>query len=164
MNIYLALDLSISSTGYCIINDNFKIISYGKIQTKKDHFKTEDKRIFHICNEIDSLIKKHNVTIGVFEDQYLGRNPKTGLILRKCLGAAIKTFDNHNIECFYMKPTEVRKVLFNQGGAKKDRVANYIRKYYLDIGELNDRNCKDKNSDIYDAVALGISYIKSIKE
>lgn len=161
---YLALDLSISSTGYCVIDEKENILSYGKIQTQKKDFETEDKRICYICNEIEKIMIENNINIGVFEDQYAGRNVKTFMLLRKCLGAVMKTFDNNNISCKYLSPSEVRKTVCNVGNAKKERIANYIRKHYLDLGEFNDKPSKSKNSDIYDAVALGLAIVKINKE
>ncbi|MCC0682493.1 crossover junction endodeoxyribonuclease RuvC [Clostridioides sp. ES-S-0005-03] len=158
----LALDVSMSSTGWAVINRNKKVLEYGKITTKKDKFKSEDERMCYICNTIQELIITYNIQIALVEDQFTSRNSKTILSLRKLLGAIMRTVKLNNIEIEYMYPVSIRKYLMNNGKAKKEEVATYIRKNIIDVGEYIDRNCKVKTSDIYDAIALGIAYLNKI--
>lgn len=155
----LALDVSMSSTGWAVINRNKEILKYGKIVTKKDKFKSEDERMCHICNAIQELIITYNIQIVLVEDQFTSRNSKTILSLRKLLGAIMRTVKLNNIEIEYMYPASIRKYLMNSGKAKKEEVATYVRVNIIDIGEYIDRTCKAKTSDIYDAIALGIAYL-----
>ncbi|MCC0783502.1 crossover junction endodeoxyribonuclease RuvC [Clostridioides sp. ES-S-0108-01] len=158
----LALDVSMSSTGWAVINRNKEILKYGKIVTKKDKFDTEDERMCHICNVIQELISTYNIQIVLVEDQFTSRNSKTILSLRKLLGAIMRTVKLNNIEIEYMYPVSIRKYLMNSGKSKKEEVANYLRKNIIDIGEYIDRTCKAKTSDIYDAIALGIAYLNKV--
>ena len=52
--ILLSLDVSISSTGYAIFEEN-DLVTYGKIITKKKDFETEDLRINYICDIIKEI-------------------------------------------------------------------------------------------------------------
>ncbi len=158
----LALDVSMSSTGWAVINRNKKVLEYGKITTKKDKFKSEDERMCYICNTIQELIITYNIQIVLVEDQFTSRNSKTILSLRKLLGAIMRTVKLNNIEIGYMYPASIRKYLMNSGKAKKEEVATYIRENIIDIGEYIDRTCKAKTSDIYDAISLGIAYLNKI--
>ncbi|MDI7818078.1 crossover junction endodeoxyribonuclease RuvC [Clostridioides difficile] len=158
----LALDVSMSSTGWTVINRNKKVLEYGKITTKKDKFKSEDERMCYICNTIQELIITYNIQIVLVEDQFTSRNSKTILSLRKLLGAIMRTVKLNNIEIEYMYPVSIRKYLMNNGKAKKEEVATYIRENIVDIGEYIDKTCKAKSSDIYDAIALGIAYLNKV--
>ncbi|EOY7170407.1 crossover junction endodeoxyribonuclease RuvC [Clostridioides difficile] len=158
----LALDVSMSSTGWAVINRNKEILKYGKIVTKKDKFDTEDERMCHICNTIQELIITYNIQIVLVEDQFTSRNSKTILSLRKLLGSIMRTVKLNNIEIEYMYPVSIRKYLMNSGKAKKEEVAAYVRENIIDIGEYIDRTCKAKTSDIYDAIALGIAYLNKL--
>ena len=67
-----------------------------------------------------------------------------------------------------MLPTEIRKILLNKGNAKKEEVAKKIQEIYKDnpnvnLGEFNDKSNKKKNSDMYDAISIGVSYIRKKK-
>lgn len=158
----LALDVSMSSTGWAVINRNKKVLEYGKITTKKDKFKSEDERMCYICNAIQELIITYNIQIVLVEDQFTSRNSKTILSLRKLLGAIMRTVKLNNIEIEYMYPASIRKYLMNSGKAKKEEVAAYVRVNIIDIGEYIDRTCKAKTSDIYDAIALGVAYLNKV--
>ncbi|VIF90067.1 Holliday junction resolvase [Clostridioides difficile] len=158
----LALDVSLSSTGWAIINSNKEILEYGKIVTKKENFDTEDERMCHICNAIQDIITSHNIKIVLVEDQFTSRNSKIILSLRKLFGAIMRTVKLNNINLEYMHSTSVRKYLMNSGNAKKEEVAAYVRENIIDIGEYIDRTCKAKSSDIYDAIALGIAYLNKV--
>ncbi|HBF2862347.1 TPA: crossover junction endodeoxyribonuclease RuvC [Clostridioides difficile] len=158
----LALDVSLSSTGWAIINSNKEILEYGKIVTKKENFDTEDERMCYICNTIQEIITTHNIQIVLVEDQFTSRNSKTILSLRKLLGAIMRTVKLNNIEIEYMYPVSIRKYLMNSGKVKKEEVAIYVRENIIDIGEYVDRTCKAKTSDIYDAIALGIAYLNKL--
>ncbi|HBF6090135.1 TPA: crossover junction endodeoxyribonuclease RuvC, partial [Clostridioides difficile] len=74
----------------------------------------------------------------------------------------MRTVKLNNIEIEYMYPVSIRKYLMNNGKAKKEKVAAYIRENIIDIGEYINRTCKAKTSDIYDAIALGIAYLNKL--
>ena len=162
----MGIDASLSSTGICIAKSNNKkieIIETSVIQTKKDDFKNEDLRIFYICKEISKKIINNKVTKIVIEEQFMARNSKTVLSLRKMLGAIMYLIYEMGLELDYIYPTTVRKLVLNNGKAKKEEVAKYIRDNIIDIGEYSDKAGKKKTSDIYDATAIVIAYDKKLK-
>lgn len=172
----LALDLSISSTGYSVISKG-KIIECNRIVTDKaekasekvkEGYKyfyvslNEDERIYYISSIIDELAKIHNITDFVIEDQYIGCNPKTGLTLSKLKGAVIYIGMNDNVKIHHMKPTEVRMYLMGRGSADKKTVAEFIRRNYYDVGEFKDKKSKTKTDDIYDSLGCGIALLNKL--
>ena len=162
----MGIDASLSSTGVCIAksnNETIEIIETSVIQTKKDDFKNEDLRIFYICKELAKKMIDNKVNRVVIEEQFMARNSKTVLSLRKMLGAIMYLVYEMGLELNYLYPTTVRKLLLNNGKAKKEEVAKYIRGNVIDIGEYSDRAGKKKTSDIYDATAIVVAYDKKIK-
>ena len=89
----LSLDLSIASTGYSVFI-NGEIVECDRIVTEgtelseksKKHLhytyflatKSEDDRIYFLSKIIDELTKKYNITDYCIEDQFVGKNARTG--------------------------------------------------------------------------------------
>lgn len=159
----LGLDLSLSSTGFNIITDDKSLLAYGTFQTdskKMDEF----HRIHYIVNEIEKLIVDKQIDVIVCENQFFGGNARTGLTLSKLLGAVIYICIKHDRQIELLTPTQARKLLMDNGKAKKEEVAEYIRKEYEDIGEYSDKERKTKGikktSDIYDSMAVSFAWLK----
>ena len=66
-----------------------------------------------------------------------------------------------------MLPSEIRKAFGCGGRAKKDEVAQAVINMYPNndklnnIGPYSDKQNKNKTSDIYDAISIGIAFIKN---
>lgn len=172
----LALDASISSTGYAIVDYDNTLIDFGKLTTKKDKNATnsnldDDRRIYYIASEIGKLFSKHTITAVSMEAQFLGKNVKTAMQLSRLRGALMMICKLNGIDIKYPTPGEIRVSLMGKGNATKEEVADYIRfTVYPDdiriqnLGELNDKPNKAKNSDMYDAIAIGLAHNKVVKK
>jgi crossover junction endodeoxyribonuclease RuvC len=160
--IILGLDLSLSSTGWSMITDEECIIACDKICTdsKKN---TEFERLYIVAKEIKELIEEHSIDVVVAEDQFFSRNPRTGLTLSKLMGAVIYVCRELDVQFELLSPTQARKILTGDGKLKKEQMANYIRENYIDLGEFIDRNCKAKNSDMYDSLVISFAWLKQHK-
>lgn len=168
----LGIDASISSTGYAVVSyGGFnRAIEFGKLTTKKnnkiDSKIDEDERIFYITNELSNIIDRNYITVAVMESQFIGNNAKTGMQLSRLRGSIMYMIKSKGINIKYLTPSEIRKILMNNGSATKEEVAEYIREYYKDdqnvqdLGEFNDKANKSKNSDIYDALSIGLAHNK----
>ena len=160
--IILGLDLSLSSTGWSMITDEGYIIACDKICTdsKKN---TEFERLYIVAKEIKELIEENSINVVVAEDQFFSRNPRTGLTLSKLMGAVIYVCRELDVQFELLSPTQARKILTGDGKLKKEQMANYIRENYIDLGEFIDRNCKAKNSDIYDSFVISLAWLKQYR-
>lgn len=159
--IILSLDLSLSSTGFSIIDDEYNLISYGTIQTKaKDN--TEEERLYIIGKKIDEIIKEYRITNICVEGSYKSVNIKTTQQLAKLLGISIFLSVDNNINILTVNPTTARKSIIGNGKADKEEVAKYIQDNYWNIGEFSDKQTKavQKTSDIYDSMLLGLYFLK----
>lgn len=155
--ILLAIDPSISSSGYCIIKDN-ELIKYGKVSTNKKDFKSEDDRLNHISNIFSKIANEYKVDEVIMESQFIGGNAKTGMVLKKLIGALCRTFkDIPHVS--YVLPSQWRKSLLHKNKAvKKEDVVEYIRNNIIDLGELKSTGVK-KNEDIYESIGVAYGYL-----
>lgn len=166
-NLILSIDPALSTTGYAIINeDTLEIVHCNKITTSR--MVSEDDRVSKIVYILVDIANKYSVKCITLEDGFLGVNAKTSLQLAKLRGAIIGVFKYLNFEINYRLPKQIRKTFGCKGNAKKDEIAQCVINMYgkdsqtiKSIGPYSDKQNKDKTSDIYDAISIGISYIKA---
>lgn len=164
----LAIDPSLSSTGYSIINSNTKeIIDICRYTTKSGI--SENIRIKDIVTELDNIfLINNNIKEIAMEDGFSNsRNLKTGLQLAKLRGAIINHFLMNGVPVYTQEPSETRVNLGLKGNAKKEEVANKVLELYPDlinrIGPYSDKANKKKTSDMYDSVCIGIAHLNKIR-
>lgn len=165
----LGIDGSLSSTGWCVRDDD-KIINGGKITTKKNpkinEFEDEDNRIVFICVNILEICKKYNIDNVCMEGQFISaiQSKKTAMQLSRLRGGITTLLKVNGKNIKYRQPSEVKKLITGRGNATKEEVAEAIIRIYenspfvQNLGPFNDRQCKDKNSDIYDSIAIATCY------
>lgn len=160
----LGIDPSLSSTGYAVI-ENRKIIASGKIQTNPSNGDT-DTRIQLIIKELIITAGLHNIDAVMMEDGFSGVNIGGSLKLAELRGAIIFYFKYNGIKIVHKQPKEIRKILGLKGNAKKEEVALALQNMYPnlknEVGEYSDKANKNKTSDIYDAISIGLSYFNEI--
>jgi crossover junction endodeoxyribonuclease RuvC len=183
-NMILGIDGSLSSTGWCVHDGNTviavgKIVTKNKAVTKKNSKKEivkeyteqekqeeEDRRIMSICEALIGIGGKYNIDAISMEGQFVGgiESKKTALQLSRLRGAIMIMFKLNNIPIKYISPPTVKKIITGKGNCDKEVVANMIITMYhnnpivKNIGPFIDKQCKDKTSDIYDAIGIAASY------
>lgn len=165
----LAIDPALSTTGFAVINVNTLELEYiNKITTSsKDN---EDLRINEVVKRLFNIASQYPIQHIILEDGYLGANVKTGMQLATLRGAIIGVFNFNNYIVHHMLPTQIRKAFGCGGNAKKEQVAEAVTKMYLENAKLNavgpysDKQNKNKTSDIYDAISIGVAFCKLLKE
>ena len=164
MNI-ISVDPALSTTGYSIITDNEDVVLVNKFTTSSNMI--EDDRIYLICEKLLKVAKDFNAEVIIFEDGFVGNNMKTGLQLSTLRGAILGVFMFNDIEAYHMLPTEIRKEFGLKGNVKKEDVAKQISIEFpgvaKTIGPYSDKQNKDKTSDMYDAVSIGIAFVRKLK-
>lgn len=164
--IIIGLDLSLSSTGYNIIDGEGKIITYGTICTdaKKNN---EYERIFIIANRCRDLIREYGVDYVICENSFFGGNARTSITLARLLGAVAYITIEEEKTLDLITPSASRKMLLGSGKSTKEDVAEYIRKEILDLGEYSNKAIKskgiEKTSDIYDSLCVSFAWLKKYK-
>lgn len=163
----LGIDASLSSTGYCVLDCNENIIDIGKIVTKPKV--KEDDRVESIVDALVEVSERYKVNIAIIEDQFIGNNFNTGLKLSRLRGAITYALKKKKVSICYLPTSTTRKLLINSKCSKED-IAIFLRLKYksdekvMSLGEFNDKNNKNKNSDIFDSIAIAISYLRQVHQ
>lgn len=162
----LAIDPALSTTGYAVINANTLELAYiNKFTTSPKN--SDDFRINEIVAKLFCIAAQYPIRYIILEDGYLGANARTAMQLATLRGAIIGVFNFNKYTVYHMLPSQIRKALGCGGNAKKEQVAEEITKMYPNnkkleiIGPYSDKQNKDKTSDIYDAISIGVAFIKS---
>lgn len=164
----LAIDPALSTTGYAVINMNTLELEYiNKFTTSPKNL--DDFRINEIVTKLFSIAAQYPIKYIILEDGYLGPNPRTCIQLATLRGAIIGAFSLCKYTVYHMLPSQIRKELGCGGQAKKDEVAQAIINMYPNnkklniIGPYSDKQNKNKTSDIYDAISIGVAFVKNHK-
>lgn len=162
----LAIDPALSTTGYAVIDMNTQELIYiNKFTTSPKN--SDDFRINEIVAKLFHIASQYPIKYIILEDGYLGSNARTALQLATLRGAIIGVFSFNKYIVYHMLPSQIRKAFGLSGNAKKDEVAQAVTAMYPNnkkiniIGPYSDKQNKDKTSDIYDAISIGIAFIKS---
>jgi len=172
-NKILAIDPSLSSTGAVIIRrainkNRCELEEVNRITTSSKN--TTDERIKQIIDELYYFAVENDVDTIVLEDGFSGRNLKTGLQLATLRGAIMGTFLRPGWPVIHMLPTQIRLLFGLKGNATKEEVAKQVINIFGEdnqiiqaIGPYSDKQNKNKTSDIYDAISIGVAYIHSLQ-
>jgi len=125
----LALDISTSTTGYVVMDDNLNLLKYGQFNVT-DRNLTDIQYATVITKEAFKLIKQFKITDLIIEDVFFGKNVgnlKTWCRVHGALGMswAVK----HN-EPVFMMATTARKKLGISGHATKIELQLEASKMY----------------------------------
>lgn len=168
----LGLDISRYSTGWCVIDlgqgqeyrENMNIIKYGYIDSSK--IKEEGKTLIFLEEQFTSIIEEYTPNIIIIEQQYVGRNAQTGLVLAG-IHAIVKLIAAKNdINIIYypiltMKSTTLNGIkLKKEDGTKKTgkdiklEVKDAIFKLFDNVNFVN------ITDDVTDAISAVITYVR----
>jgi len=147
----LGLDVSSSSTGYCIIN-NGRLLKSTLGTINPNSKSSYGERLKYFSDELLALLKTHKPDKVVMEDIFKGPNAKTFKILAMFRGVCFLTvFNEIGKDPICVMPTEARKLVGVAGITKEDSFDFVIRKYAFSDYEFNTHN------DITDAIVLGLA-------
>lgn len=164
--VILAIDASLSSTGYAVFDKKGTPINVSRIVTTVKE--KEDARIKKIVDNLISVALIYNVNKVIIEDQFVMKNKRTAMQLSRLRGAISYAFNAKEIEVNYITPTAVKKLMTGKGNASKLEIYKSVISNMsqtlinkLSLGEFSDKQGKKKTSDMYDAIAIGYSYIRN---
>lgn len=158
--VILALDLSLSCTGYVVgrVKDGQLIIlEVGSINNKKHSKKSQAFRLHKIATKLKELYKNYPITIVVKEKGFSNeRNFSTQTLFKVAGVTDLISFVFGHDEIAEIPPATVKKTVTGNGRATKGDVAEAVKKY---IREMDFRGEIDFNNDNEtDAVAVLIAY------
>ena len=168
-NFVLAIDPALSTTGYAVIDfDTEELVCINKFTTSSKI--PQDERMNNIVTQLFQVARQYSTNYIILEDGFLGVNAKTSLQLATLRGAVIGTFNFNERQVKHMLPSLIRKHFGCVGNAKKEQVAAKVTELYghdeklIAIGPYSDKQNKNKTSDIYDAISIGVAFIRFTKE
>ena len=160
--IILSVDPGTYYTGYAIFNDvhrhldNKGVLDYGVIESSDSRL---SHRLHNIRVGIKDLIEKYQVNMLVMESYFFHTNTIQGKYILHAQGVILEAASEYNIDFDMITPSEVKKYITNNGIAKKDLVKQEIIKIYKEILDKNKFSNINKTDDIYDAIAIGHTWI-----
>lgn len=164
--VIIGLDLSLASTGICIMNgDTGEVICYDNLPTKEKDFKSDEHRFHYIASCIVEICKAYQVTHVSVEDSFNGVNPKVGKKLARLYGAvACMLYENGFTLIYSYIPASWRKSVCGAGNKTKEGVYNYVCKNIIDIGIPFAEKGKNKCDDICDAICIAFCLYKKLNK
>ena len=147
--ITLGLDPGLRNTGWGIVkieNSKLSYIDSGLIIT--DPKQDISKRIYHIYNHVNDVIKKFNPNNIAIEDIFVNKNPQTSMKLGYARGVLLLLSEIHHIKLNEYTPRYVKKAVVGTGTASKEQVAKMVSYLLPAI-----KKCKH---DVTDALAIAI--------
>lgn len=127
MSIVMGLDLSSSSTGYGIIDTDFKVITFGDIRPSVAF--NHGQKYHCIRSIVDKLIEDNHVDTLILERYFVGGFKSFGTFicaeLRGCIKELVSSkYQNINILEYF--PSSLKKVITGNGKAIKAEVAKSV--------------------------------------
>ena len=171
----LGLDISRYSTGWCIVDVNtekqlktycegMKIVQYGYLDTSS--IKEEGSMLIYLEQEFTNIIEQHKPTIIVAEQQFVGKNAQTGLVLAGIHAIMKLVAAKHKIDVIYYPILTMKSTTLNGIKLKKD---DGTRKTGLEIKQevqqevfniFNNTKFINITDDVTDAISAVITYVR----
>ena len=162
----LGIDPGSINSGYAIITsnakksnslNNYSLIDYGTVTCRsKVKFYT---RLGIMHNIIYDLIAKHNPNYCVFEDAYVGFNPRTSMKLGQIRGALLASALRHpNCKIHHLAPSQVKKSITGNGQSSKRQVSFFVRSLLNNKSNKTNKNPADLTEDAADALAIALGF------
>lgn len=137
----LAIDLSLSNSGYTISNKNKEIIEISSIKT--DSCYSTPIRLWIIWEKFKSIRETYSFDLLVLERGFSRYNIATQQLFRV---HGIINLLFRDIQQLYYAPTTIKKAICGSGKAKKEEVWKHLKIIYPEI--------KCRNNDESDSLAI----------
>ena len=161
MSNVLGIDPSTVSTGYAVMNEEGKLLTWGVIKPNKKKLTEPQQAVFQY-QTLAELIEKWEVKAIGCEDQHRGPNPDTFKKLSRISGYLMLLAGQYDLPFELFHPSAWRKTIHGKGNAKKEDTLNWaIVTYGLSL--------TPKDNDIADAIGickaavLHFSHINTVK-
>lgn len=163
----MGLDLSLSSTGWCVVDvdgTNLKLVDYGFIPTNKlSHY--EALKI--IDKKIEAVIKKYEPQFSGIEQMFVGQNRDTAIKLGHIHGVASLLLAKNDIPSNYYAVMTLKSQTLDgiktkkEDGTKKtgDEMKEEVKRKIIEIFGA-DSFTKVFNNDVTDAISAAYVFYK----
>jgi len=153
----LGIDPGMAIVGYGLIeediNNNFKLLASGSIQTDK---KLDDsKRLLEIYKDLSTIVEEYNPDCASVEQLFFFKNQKTVIPVAEARGVILTVLEKYGIPTYSYTPMEVKQVLTGYGRAEKKEVDRMVH-IALNTDTL------PKLDDTVDAIAIAICHSRNM--
>lgn len=126
----LALDISTTTTGFAILDENLKLRERGEFRIK-DRGLSDTLYAHAIKNKVKKLVEQHNISDMVIEDVFYGKNVNNLKTWCRVHGAVGDYwYESANIEPAYIMAVSARKLNDMHGQCTKIEVQLEMAKMY----------------------------------
>ena len=152
----LSIDPGYDKVGYAIFKvdkkamRDFTFITSDLIKT--NNADSHELRLKQVYDELDDIIKKHDIKELVIEQLFVFKNAKTVIKVAQSLGVIELVGAHNNLIIHRLTPLQIKQSVTGYGTADKESVQKMIR---LELGDT----ITFKDDDESDAVACGLAYI-----
>jgi len=145
----MGIDPGLNNVGWAILKDEDTLVEYGCIENKVGEV---FEKLGVIYEEIERLIRKHNVKTLAIEDLFFAKNKKSALKVAEAMGAIKVAGVNNGVQVKEYTPLQVKMAVVGYGRADKEQVLSMVSRI-LDIEE------KIRPDHAADAVAVALTYL-----
>ena len=162
----LGIDPGSINTGYALIYTpsyesfslhNFNLIDVGLFYSNpKNSFY---QRLAQMHHKIDKIISFYKPDHCVFEDAFVGYNPRTSMKLGQVRGAILASaFRHSNTRVHHLTPAQVKKTITGSGQSTKKQVGFFVKSIINDRQNNSSQKIDHLSEDAIDALAIAIGW------
>lgn len=167
----LGIDPGIATTGYGLIkipddilgrefNYDLELISYGNINTPKDHLPQDRLRAIH--HKLNGLIEEYHPNLIVIEMLFFGANTRTAIAVGQARGVVMLSAAEYDIPIHEYTGLQVKLMVAGSGRSDKKQVHEAVRKWLGKNGHKRQALLTPKGGhldDATDALAIAICHV-----
>lgn len=125
----IGIDPGTAITGYGIVlerqSGNLVLVEYGVINTEKEL--SVETRLLSIYQQLQEVIKRHQLACGAVEKLYFQQNVRTALSVGQARGVILLALAEAKIPVFEYNPVDIKQAVSGYGRADKKQVQQMIR-------------------------------------
>lgn len=151
--VYLGLDLSMSSSGYAIMevkDGGYQLIEASRIKTKPSE--RHGLRLYAIAKRLKDIETKYGPFVTIVRERGFSRFAAATQAIFKTVGISDFMFRDYDIE--EITPPSVKKAMSGNGKASKQQIEAEVRRH-LNLPD----EYEFESDDVSDAVAVLLSYL-----
>jgi crossover junction endodeoxyribonuclease RuvC len=154
----LGIDPGTIRTGYALLEENNqsgKALTWGAVTNKRNI--PVEKRLLHIYNELDDIMKLWKPTVVAVEEPFFGTNARSAIAIGQAQAIAFLVTSKHDLPLFKYAPSRIKVAVSNYGLSNKKQMQELV-KIQLSLKEIPEPD------DAADALAICICHIRNQNE
>lgn len=157
MSFLISIDPGSRKLGYAIFDTSNKkpvLVEYNTIHLTKIEGITGTPSIYLriklIVQFMDQVLNKFRCDTIAIEEAFLGKNPKSAMIMSMARGAILASCAIRDMEVYEYAAKKIKQIAVNNASATKDEVMRTMELVY---------NIKEVTEDAADAIAIGTTHL-----